>query len=308
MSVKALVQRLPAPRDGAVQGLRASARTARSSARSTGGAGTSTGATRSSTRPTASHRETMRPDDIRLQECRSRGLGRLRVDQHGSTTPRRCWRRCRRSRRRWMPSASPTCACTGGRRPILNANWKVAQEAFHEGWHVMATHPQLTMGMGEDWPFDNVEYTAFPGGHARFQRAVRHRSGRRGTGPRTQAFLARSRALWEGQDAMVLERDLRVFEGMLNKVPDGRRLPHQGDRRAIRLRRRRRHPDVERPRGHQHVGRAGIRLPELLRTASVCERAVLPGPPVQRRSGVVPFRGVVAHHVPRGLSNSGAPA
>ena len=52
---------------------------------------------------------------------------------------------------------------------VVNANWKMAQEAFHEGYHVMATHPQLTYGLGEDYPVDNTEYTAFENGHARFQ-------------------------------------------------------------------------------------------------------------------------------------------
>lgn len=33
----------------------------------------------------------------------------------------------------------------------LPCNWKVAQEAFDEGYHVAATHPQLLANMGEDW-------------------------------------------------------------------------------------------------------------------------------------------------------------
>ena len=34
------------------------------------------------------------------------------------------------------------------KKVILNANWKMAQEAFFEGYHVMQTHPQLLMGGG----------------------------------------------------------------------------------------------------------------------------------------------------------------
>lgn len=33
----------------------------------------------------------------------------------------------------------------------LPCNWKVAQEAFNEGYHVAATHPQLLPTMGDDW-------------------------------------------------------------------------------------------------------------------------------------------------------------
>jgi len=49
---------------------------------------------------------------------------------------------------------------------ILDANWKVAQEVFHEGYHVMQTHPQLTMGAGRAYPPDGAEYTVFANGHA----------------------------------------------------------------------------------------------------------------------------------------------
>jgi phenylpropionate dioxygenase-like ring-hydroxylating dioxygenase large terminal subunit len=44
---------------------------------------------------------------------------------------------------------------------VVNANWKMAQEAFHEGYHVMATHPQLAFGMGEDYPLDIEVHNAF---------------------------------------------------------------------------------------------------------------------------------------------------
>lgn len=32
---------------------------------------------------------------------------------------------------------------------ILRCNWKLAQEAFMESFHVVATHPQLLAGMGD---------------------------------------------------------------------------------------------------------------------------------------------------------------
>jgi phenylpropionate dioxygenase-like ring-hydroxylating dioxygenase large terminal subunit len=108
---------------------------------------------------------------------------------------------------------------------VVNANWKMAQEAFHEGYHVMATHPQLTYGLGEDYPVDNTEYTAFENGHARFQSRSDPSQGGVAKGRGPDGFLDRSRTLWEGQDAMTLERDLQVFEGMRNKVPPGEDFP-----------------------------------------------------------------------------------
>ncbi len=169
-------------------------------------------------------RETMRPDDIRLKECRSEiWAGCVWINMDPDAPPLLDA----------LSSIAPTLDAVGfgnmrvywWKETVLNANWKVAQEAFHEGWHVMATHPQLTMGMGEDWPFDNVEYTAFPGGHARFHGRFATDKGGVAQGRGPDAFLARQRALWEGQDAMILERDLRVFEGMLNKVPAGEDFP-----------------------------------------------------------------------------------
>lgn len=46
---------------------------------------------------------------------------------------------------------------------IVHANWKVAQEAFMEAYHVPDTHPQIQTGIG-DW---NGQYDVYPGGHSR---------------------------------------------------------------------------------------------------------------------------------------------
>ena len=100
---------------------------------------------------------------------------------------------------------------------VLDANWKVAQEVFHEGYHVMQTHPQLTMGAGMAYPTGMVEYTAFENGHARFQQNRNLGVGR--SRETADAFIDRLRVLWEGQDAMVLEQDLRVFESIRDTVP-----------------------------------------------------------------------------------------
>ncbi len=40
---------------------------------------------------------------------------------------------------------------------VLPCNWKVAQEAFMEAYHVVATHPQLLPGIGDS----NTQYDAW---------------------------------------------------------------------------------------------------------------------------------------------------
>ncbi|MGF7238164.1 MAG: aromatic ring-hydroxylating oxygenase subunit alpha [Frankia sp.] len=164
--------------------------------------------------------ETLRPDDIRLQECK--------VELWGACV----WINMDPDAGPLAESLSPAAGFldTVGvgdmrvwwwKETVLNANWKIAQEAFHEGYHVMSTHPQLTFGQGEDYSYSNVEYLAMENGHGRFQGRFDPSAGGISQGRGADAFLDRSRTLWEGQDAMTLERDLHVFEGMRNRVgPD----------------------------------------------------------------------------------------
>jgi nitrite reductase/ring-hydroxylating ferredoxin subunit len=99
---------------------------------------------------------------------------------------------------------------------ILNANWKIAQEAFLEGLHLTQTHPQLTFGAGEGWK-DRLTYEAMDHGHGQFYGGFSEM-------PRDY-FLDLARLLWLGQDAMTLEREFRLFEGLRNKVPEDQNFP-----------------------------------------------------------------------------------
>jgi phenylpropionate dioxygenase-like ring-hydroxylating dioxygenase large terminal subunit len=165
--------------------------------------------------------DTIRAEDIRLSECTAdvwAGCVWINMDPHA---------------RPLQDALSPAAqildnAGIGNMRvwwwkeTILDANWKIAQEAFHEGYHVMQSHPQLTMGAGENYPH-TTEYTTWENGHARFQSGSRLSIGGGKASP--DDFIARSRVLWEGQDAMTLERDIKVFEGIRNKIPAEENFP-----------------------------------------------------------------------------------
>ncbi len=95
---------------------------------------------------------------------------------------------------------------------IINCNWKLAQEAFFEGWHVKQTHPQLYTYTGDadsEQNMQNTAYTPFVNGHGRFQSG----DARPGYGGKAD-FLESSRNLANGQDAMTLDRDVTIFESV----------------------------------------------------------------------------------------------
>ena len=112
----------------------------------------------------------------------------------------------------------------------IPANWKVAQEAFFEAYHVPATHPQLdkqgreaVYGNGPDGDFGyrNVQYETYPNGHGRF-------FGGRKTpmaghlqdpqGDLLEAMVERLTLIVEGMDAMVLKEDVEVLRTLRGKA------------------------------------------------------------------------------------------
>ena len=106
----------------------------------------------------------------------------------------------------------------------IAANWKVAQEAFFEGYHVPATHPQLEPKAaefifgeqaGRDVQFAhwNVEYDAFPRGHGRFYGKKTPMAGnvQAQNGDAVAAMAARLKLLADGMDAQVLQGDIDVL-------------------------------------------------------------------------------------------------
>jgi phenylpropionate dioxygenase-like ring-hydroxylating dioxygenase large terminal subunit len=114
------------------------------------------------------------------------------------------------------------------------ANWKVAQEAFFEAFHVPATHPQLEktgaeviVGKREDAEFThrNVLYEVFPHGHGRFYGGKKtpmagHVNDRKGDP--LEEMAARLMLLVDGMDAMVLKEDVEILRTLRGKpIPEG---------------------------------------------------------------------------------------
>ncbi|GIX30727.1 MAG: hypothetical protein KatS3mg124_1199 [Porticoccaceae bacterium] len=120
------------------------------------------------------------------------------------------------------------------------ANWKVAQEAFFEGYHVPATHPQLEEdaarfiygerieGEFTEYNHLNVAYETFPHGHGRFyagkpsnyQGNVK-RFVKGGKDP-VDAMADRLQLLVDGMDAQVLQEDVDLLRTLKGKpIPEG---------------------------------------------------------------------------------------
>jgi phenylpropionate dioxygenase-like ring-hydroxylating dioxygenase large terminal subunit len=111
------------------------------------------------------------------------------------------------------------------------ANWKVAQEAFFEGYHVPATHPQLEKEgaeavRGERSPgyfaHHNVEYEAWDYGHGRFYggKKTPMAGNVRGEGDPVERMAARLELLAVGMDAQVLPEDVAILRSLKGKVSE----------------------------------------------------------------------------------------
>jgi phenylpropionate dioxygenase-like ring-hydroxylating dioxygenase large terminal subunit len=116
----------------------------------------------------------------------------------------------------------------------IAANWKVAEEAFFEAFHVPMTHPQLekggaemVRGKREDAEFTHryVNYENFSHGHGRFYGGKKtpmagHINERKGDP--LEEMAARLKLLVDGMDAMVLQQDIDVLLSLRGRpIPEG---------------------------------------------------------------------------------------
>lgn len=118
---------------------------------------------------------------------------------------------------------------------VAPGNWKVALEAFLEGYHVPATHPQLEKRSAEfiygddvsgdtEYSHRNHTYEIFGNGHGRFYGGQKTPMAGHVNNPGdpVDVMAARLNLLVEGMDAMVLREDVELVRSLKGKpIPEG---------------------------------------------------------------------------------------
>jgi phenylpropionate dioxygenase-like ring-hydroxylating dioxygenase large terminal subunit len=124
-------------------------------------------------------------------------------------------------------------------RTILPANWKIAQEAFLEGYHTPGTHPQLGQWRPDGlMVHQGLRYDVYDGGHATFRmgreieatarRAAPRAAPRADPGSDARDLVEQLELLYEGMDAMVLADDVELARQVAAApVPEGSSLAAQ---------------------------------------------------------------------------------
>lgn len=113
------------------------------------------------------------------------------------------------------------------------ANWKVAQEAFFETFHVPATHPQLDVAgskvvyddvPGTVFQHSHVKYEGLEGGHGRFYAGEKPMTSASSnpTEEQLEFMIEHMDHLVHEMDAMVLAEDVEIAKTLRGKpVPEG---------------------------------------------------------------------------------------
>ncbi len=119
------------------------------------------------------------------------------------------------------------------KRATIPCNWKVAQEAFYEAYHVSATHPQLEKvgreviyGDRDDGPmmYKDLTYDAFTHGHGQFYGGDKtpiaghvQETEQKSIEDRLEEMAARMNLTAEGLGAMILKEDIELLLTLRNK-------------------------------------------------------------------------------------------
>lgn len=116
----------------------------------------------------------------------------------------------------------------------VESNWKIAQEAFFETYHVPETHPQLekageeaVRAMRNDFEYAhrNVVYENFPFGHGRFFAGKKSPMAGHVNDVKedpVDTMADRLQLLVDGMDAMVLQEDVDLVRSLKGKpIPEG---------------------------------------------------------------------------------------
>jgi len=114
------------------------------------------------------------------------------------------------------------------KKASIPCNWKVAQEAFFEAYHVSATHPQLEKVGSEivygdrtegEMFYQSLTYNALEKGHGNFYGGEKTPiAGHvQESGDRLQAMANRMNLTAEGLGAMILKEDIELLLSLRNK-------------------------------------------------------------------------------------------
>jgi hypothetical protein len=106
------------------------------------------------------------------------------------------------------------------------ANWKIAQEAFFEAYHVMQTHPEMALfERDDDYPV-NASYLSVPEqGHTWMDTAMngdpadiaRHARPKHSA---AEQYMASLTTMWQGAQSMTNERQAEIAEETFQSVPE----------------------------------------------------------------------------------------
>lgn len=115
------------------------------------------------------------------------------------------------------------------KRAAVPCNWKVAQEAFFEAYHVSATHPQLEKvgseivygdRTGGEMFYQSLTYNALANGHGHFfggEKTPIAGHVQEESGDRLEAMAARMNLTAEGLGAMILKEDIDLLLSLREK-------------------------------------------------------------------------------------------